>query len=109
MVTQVSQLPSEVNLFFVRGDDFAVPVTFTGANITSRTFSAYVFADLTGEVAFTAAVQPVNASAGSMKVVFARASTSSLPVSGNFRWCLQETTGGLVVTKLSGRLAARLP
>lgn len=108
-MTQVSQLPSEVNLFFVRGDDFAVPVTFTGANIASRTFSAHVFADLTGVVAFTATVQTINAATGSMKVVFAGANTAALPASGNFRWCLQETTGGSVVTKLSGRLAVRLP
>jgi hypothetical protein len=108
-VIQISQTPAEVNLSFVRGDDFAVPVVFTGVDCTSKTFAAFVFNESSSAPVFSAAVQFVNAATGSLKVVFARDKTADIPLVGNYRWCLQETTGGIVLTKLSGRFLARLP
>jgi len=106
---QISQTPAEVNLVFVRGDDFAVPVVFTGIDCTSKTFAAFVFNESSSAPEFSAVVQFVSAATGSLKVVFARANTASIPLVGNYRWCLQETTGGTVFTRLSGRFVARLP
>jgi hypothetical protein len=105
----ISQRPATVNLYMTKGDDFAVPVVFTGANVSARTFAAFVFEDLSDVPLFSAAVQYVSAATGSMKVVFASTDTAALSPTGSYRWCLRETTGGLLITKLSGRFNARLP
>lgn len=105
----IEQSPADVPLTFVKGDDFAFPVTFNGRDCTGCTFTAFVINDQTEAVVFTATVTAVNAATGAFRVTFTRAHTGALSTTTAYRWAFRETTGDNYVTKLSGRVSPRKP
>lgn len=118
-------LPAELDLAFVKADEFGMVISMAATDLTGHTFDARVYSLTTVAaggglgagttvaaggtvVAFT--VTPVNLTAGQVNISLTEAQTDQLSASGKYRWWFKTVTPGNVTrTYLSGDVYARVP
>lgn len=132
MGSSYEQLPAELNVTMIPGDEINVGLNFTQPsgnstvplNLTGYTFDARVFVPTFGNtdggfgsgsytIGTTAAnltVSPVNLSAGQLSIGLNEAQTANLSPATGYRWYLRwSDSANLTLTVLSGAFTARLP
>jgi hypothetical protein len=95
------QAPGQLNLSFVRGDDFSALIDFDPLNMTGYTVTASMTSLVTG-----AAVQPftttfVSAQTGQVNIALTDTQTSAL-ARGTYGWSMAWTVGNATRTALAG-------
>lgn len=126
MATDYEQLPAEVDLNFVKGDEIGFLVTFGGTDLTGYTYDSRVYSLATiatgsggigsgaavasGATVAELVVTPVNVTAGSINISMQENVTNTLAAGGQYRWWLKLISPGLVTrTVLSGDVNVRTP
>lgn len=121
-----SQLPADLTMSFVKGDEVGVLLTFNGLDVTNFTFDSRIYAKTavaagnagigqgtttaSGETAAQFVVTIVNATAGQVNISMQETATDQLTAGGNYRWWFRSTTPGLVTrTWLSGKVNVVTP
>lgn len=121
MATTYEQLPAELNISFVKGDEVGVLLTLGGLDLTNYTFDSRVYARSTvaaqnggigagasttgGQTAAQFTVTMVNAEEGKVNISMQENVTDTLQAGGDYRWWFRATTPGLVTrTWLSGTI-----
>lgn len=118
-----TQLPADVSLKFVAGDEIAIAMTFdrnlTGYSITAPVYVTNVYAAGGGGIGFvtgvgqTAAmftIENTNLAAGQIKLGLSELQTSSLSPAISYRWYLRWVDPNSVTrTVLSGDVVATNP
>lgn len=121
MATTYEQLPAELNISFVKGDEVGVLLTLNGLDLTNYTFDSRVYARSTvaaqnggigagasttgGQTAAAFTVTLVNATAGQVNISMQENVSDTLQANGDYRWWFRATTPGLVTrTWLSGQI-----
>lgn len=123
--TTYEQLPAELDIAFVKGDEFGMLLSLDGTDLTNHTYDAKVYA-LTAVnaggglgagatvaaggtvVAFT--VTPVIVTAGQVNISLTEVQTDQLAADGTYRWWFRVITPGNVTrTYLSGDVTSRMP
>ena len=118
-------LPAELDLAFVKGDEFGMVISMAATDLTGHSYDARVYS-LTAVaaggglgagttvaaggtvVAFT--VTPVNLTAGQVNISLTESQTDQLSANGKYRWWFRTVTPGNVTrTYLSGDVYARVP
>lgn len=118
-------LPAELDLAFVKGDEFGMTLTVENTDLTGYTFDCRVYAltsvnaggGLGGGVSVAAGntvvsftVTPVTVTAGVVNVSLSEVQTDQLASSGKYRWWFRTITPGNVTrTILSGDVTSRAP
>ncbi|NDG32630.1 hypothetical protein EB118_21475 [bacterium] len=118
------QLPAELDLAFIKGDEFGVLLTvdldLSGYTYDSRIYAlttAAAGAGLAGGVATVAGgtvtaftITPVSATAGIINVSLTEQQTDALSTTGTYRWWLKAVSPAMVTrTFVSGDVTVRLP
>lgn len=112
-----SQIPEELNLTFVQGDEVKILLDFD-QNLTGYTLETKIIevlevsgGDVTDFQNGPAFVQEVVSLAnGQINLSLQESVTSSLSLVGNYRWFMRWTSPGLVTrTVLSGSISVRSP
>ena len=119
------QLPAELDLAFVKGDEFGMLLTVENTDLTGYTYDSRVYSlpsvDAGGGlgagssvaaggtvVAFT--ITPVNLTAGQVNVSLTEVETNQLASGSQYRWWFKTVTPAVVTrTILSGDVTVRLP
>jgi len=98
----VTQLPGDLNLKFIKGDDFSLGIQWN-IDITDYVFEAYIEPEnQDNDIAL--GIEITSASSGKMNMIISGSSTSDLPVSNN-EWFMNWTNpSGLKRTVLAGNL-----
>lgn len=126
MATDYEQLPAEVDLTFVKGDEIGFLVTFGNTDLTGYTYDSRVYSLATiaagaggigagsavasGATVAEIAVTPVNVTAGSINLSMQENVTNTLAADGRYRWWLKLISPGLVTrTVISGDVNVRTP
>lgn len=118
-----SQLPGELNLTFVTGDEVAVALDFdrnlTGYTITTAIYVTAVYAaggggtgfvTGVGETATTFAIENTNLAAGQITIGLSESQTIALSPAIAYRWYMRWVDGGGVTrTVLSGTVTVANP
>jgi hypothetical protein len=123
--TTYEQLPAELDLAFVKGDEFGMVLTVDNTDLTGYTYDSRVYSlqsvDAGGGlgagssvaaggtvVAFT--ITPVNLTAGQVNVSLTEIQTNQLAAGAQYRWWFKTITPAIVTrTILSGDVIVRLP
>jgi len=118
------QLPAELDLAFIKGDEFGalltIDINLAGYTYDSRIYAlttAEASAGLSGGVATVAGgtvtaftVTPVAATAGIINLSLTEQQTDALSSSGTYRWWLKAVSPAMVTrTFVSGDVTVRLP
>lgn len=117
-----SQLPGDMPLEFVSGDELGFLLDFS-ENISGYTYQAVVYEYSTsvtfvspagtvtaGAVAATFLVTPINEAAGQINLSLTETQTASLSTSKKYRWFLRWiTNAGVTRTVLSGEVTVSVP
>lgn len=119
------QLPAELDLAFVKGDEFGMVISMAATDLTGHSYDARIYslsavpaggglgAGTTVAaggtvVAFT--VTPVALTAGQVNISLTETQTDQLSATGRYRWWFKTITPGNVTrTYLSGDVSARVP
>ena len=128
MATSFSQIPAEMPITFVVGDELnialAITVGTTPVNLTGYTFESRVYVPAfsnpdgalgsggytIGATATTPTITAVSLSAGTLNLGLTEAQTSSLNPAVGYRWYFRWTdTAGRTLTALAGTFTARIP
>lgn len=123
MPLSFTQLPADVSLRFVAGDEIAIGMTFdrnlTGYQITAPVYVTNVYATGGGGIGFvtgvgqTAAmftIENTNLAAGQIKLGLSESQTGALSPAIAYRWYLRWTDPNSVTrTVLSGEVVASNP
>lgn len=118
-----SQLPGELNLTFVTGDEVAVALDFdrnlTGYTITTAVYVTAVYAaggggsgfvTGIGATATTFAIENTNLAAGQITIGLSESQTTALSPAIAYRWYMRWVDGGGVTrTVLSGTVTVANP
>jgi len=118
-----SQIPGELNITFVQGDEVAIALDFdrdlTGYTITTAVYVTAVFVSGgggsgfvtgVGQTATTFAVEETDLSAGQVKIGLSEAQTAALSPAISYRWYMRWVDGGNVTrTVLSGTVTVVNP
>ena len=123
--TTYSVLPAELDLAFVKGDEFGMTLTVENTDLTGYSFDSRVYAltsvnaggGLGGGVSVAAGntvvaftVTPVTVTAGIVNVSLSEVQTDQLSATGRYRWYFRTITPGNVTrTILSGDVTSRAP
>lgn len=126
MASTYEQLPADLTISFVKGDEVGVLLTFDGLDLTNYTFDSRVYArtavaagnagigqgttTAAGETAAQFVVTIANATAGQVNISMQETATDTLTAGGNYRWYFRSTSPALVTrTWLSGKLNVVAP
>jgi len=128
VATSFSQIPAEMPITFVVGDELnialAITVGTTPVNLTGYTFESRVYVPsfanpdgalgsggyTIGATATTPTITAVSLSAGTLNLGLTEAQTSSLNPAVGYRWYFRWTdTAGRTLTALAGTFTARIP
>lgn len=132
MASQFLQIPADLGITLVAGDELSVGLNFTAPsgnttapiNLTGYTFDAKVFVpeykNATGGFGsggltiasnvVNLTVSPVNLASGQLSVGLNETQTSALNTSTGYRWYMKwQDTSNLTLTVLSGDFVARIP
>ena len=126
MATDFEQLPAEVDLNFVKGDEIGFMVTFENTNLTGYTYDSRVYSMATiatgsggigagtsvasGATVAELVVTPVSVTAGSINLSMQENVTNTLAAGGKYRWWLKLISPGLVTRAvISGDVNVRTP
>jgi len=123
--TNYEQLPAELGLRFIKGDEFGMVISMDGTNLTGHAYDSRIYS-LTSVaaggglgagvtvaaggtvVAFT--ITPVNLTAGQVNVSLSEVQTDQLAATGRYRWWFKTITPGNVTrTYLAGDVSVRVP
>lgn len=118
-----TQLPGELNLTFVQGDEIAVALDFdrdlTGYTITTAIYVTAVYAaggggsgfvTGVGETATTFSIENTNLAAGQITIGLSEVQTAALSPAIAYRWYMRWVDGGQVTrTVLSGTVTVANP
>jgi hypothetical protein len=123
--TTYEQLPAELDLAFIKGDEFGMVISMDGTNLTGHAYDSRIYS-LTSVaaggglgagvtvaaggtvVAFT--ITPVNLTAGQVNVSLSEVQTDQLSATGRYRWWFKTITPGNVTrTYLAGDVSVRVP
>lgn len=112
-----TQLPGDLRLQFVRGDELTFSAVFAGVDLAGYTVSAGVFEDAgntMNTVATPALTVTTETSGGvtssTVQVSLTETQTSAVSTRGNTRWFLRWVSpGGVTRTILSGAVVALNP
>lgn len=121
-MTTFTQLPGDLSLQFVKGDEVNVALNLQ-RNVTGYAFSTYIYDSATtttgggfGSISGVGAtvVQPtlgiVNASTGSLVLGLSETQTAQLDTAGSYRWYLRWVAPGEITrTIVSGSVTAVAP
>lgn len=94
------QLPGELSLSFVRGDDFSCLVDFTIA-LTGYTVTSSITSLITGLEIVSPTTTVTNAANGQVTVSLTDTQTAALP-RGTYGWSMEWVAAGTTRTALSG-------
>jgi len=123
MAVTFSQLPGQLDLVFVAGDEVNFAINL-GKNITSYTFTCAVYVAGTsgfqggvgavpavGDTAITPTVTVSNATTGALVIGMSEIQTGSLSSAASYRWSLRWVTPGSIMTRtiLAGLVTVRAP
>jgi hypothetical protein len=130
-VATFSQIPGDLGITFVIGDELNVGLAFTvpgssstPINLTGYTFEAKVFVPtfsnpdgglgsgsyVIGSTAATFTVSPVSLSGGTVSIGLTETQTAALSAATGYRWFFRWTNpSGVTLTPLSGTFTARIP
>lgn len=119
------QLPGELDLTFIKGDEVGVLLTLENMDLTNYTFDSYVYSlaqvatgsglgagvsVAAGETAVQITVTPVAVTAGRINISMSEIQTNQLQANGQYRWWLRTISPGLVTrTVVSGDVNVRMP
>ena len=128
MATAFSQIPADMSIEFVVGDELNVGLAFTSSstpiNLTGYTLEAKVFrpvfanpdgsfsqgAYTVGSTAATFTVAAVSLAGGTVNIGLTETQTSALSPATGYRWFFRWIdTSGVTLTVLSGDFTARAP
>ena len=128
MATSFSQIPAEMPITFVVGDELnialAITVGTTPVNLTGYTFESRVYVPsfanpdgalgsggyTIGSTATTPTITPVSLSGGTLNLGLTELQTASLNPAVGYRWYFRWTdTSGRTLTALAGTFTARIP
>ena len=118
------QLPAELDLSFVKGDELSILLTI-GLDLTGYTYDAKVYSlttaaaggGLAGGVATTAGgtvaaftVSAISETAGTVNISLTEQQTDTLSSTGTYRWWFKAISPAIVTrTLVSGDVTVRLP
>jgi hypothetical protein len=118
-------LPAELDLAFIKGDEFGMVLSVDATDLTGYTFDSRIYSLQTIEVggglgagvgaaagstvvSFT--VTPVNVTAGQVNVSLTEVQTNNLSAGAQYRWWFKTVTPGNVTrTILAGDVSVRVP
>jgi hypothetical protein len=122
--TTYEQLPAELDLAFIKGDEFGMVVAFD-TDLTGHTYDSRIYALTSvsaggglgagatvaaGATVLAFTVTPVNVTAGTINVSLSETETNQLSSTGVYRWWLKTVTPGNVTrTYLAGDVSVRVP
>ena len=128
MATSFSQVPAEMPITFVVGDELnialAIAVGTTPVNLTGYTFESRVYVPsfsnpdgalgsggyTIGATATTPTITAVSLSAGTLNLGLTELQTAALNPAVGYRWYFRWTdTAGRTLTALAGTFTARIP
>ena len=123
MVAVFNQLPGQLDVSFVQGDEVNIALSFPSRDLTGYTFSAVVYVvnqtvplgggtsvPTAGQTAATWTVTPVSLTAGTLSIGLNETQTGSLSPAGTYRWYLRWVAPGSVTrTVLSGNVIVAAP
>lgn len=128
MATSFSQIPAEMPITFVVGDELnialAITVGTTPVNLTGYTFESRVYVPsfanpdgalgsggyTIGATATTPTITAVSLSAGTLNLGLTELQTAALNPAVGYRWYFRWTdTAGRTLTALAGTFTARIP
>lgn len=123
MAVTFSQLPGELNVTFVQGDEVAMSVSvdrsITGYSLEAPIYTTQVFAvgvgggssgTAIGETVTNWAVSVTNAETGELALGLTETQTAALTTATGYRWFLRWVdTNGYTRTVLSGDVTVRNP
>ena len=132
MATSFQQIPADMSIEFVAGDELNVGLAFksgsgtnaTAINLTGYTFESRVFVPVfsnpdgsmgagaytMGSTAATFTVSTVSLTGGTVNIGLTETQTSALSAAVGYRWYFRWTdTSGVTTTVLSGTFTARIP
>lgn len=117
MASVFSQLPGDLRLQFVRGDELTFSAVFAAVNLTGYTVSVELFTEngnTTTSVATPALTVTTATSGGvtssTVQVSLTETQTAAVSTRGNTRWYLRWVSpGGVTRTILSGAVIALNP
>jgi hypothetical protein len=102
-MTNLNQLPGELNVKMLHGDDLSFDVEFTGMNLSTYTFSANVTPAGQAPTLIPITITPTDLPNGKLHFFISRASVASLPTNtGAHSWLFSWTVGTFVRGVLAG-------
>ena len=113
MAATYSQLPGDLNIACVRGDELNFSITFTGIDLTGYTLSSAVYRIVSAAV--TTVIEPslslgVEDGNSVIAISMTETQTNLLSATATLRWYLRwETPGGVTRTVLAGAVTAKNP
>lgn len=118
-------LPAELDIAFIKGDEFGMTLTVENTDLTGYSFDSRVYALTTvnaggglgggvsvaaGNTVVSFTVTPVTVTAGIVNVSLSEVQTDQLAANGKYRWWFRTITPGNVTrTILSGDVTSRAP
>lgn len=118
-------LPAELDLAFIKGDEFGMVLSVDSTDLTGYTYDTKIYSLTTVEVggglgagvasaagatvvSFT--VTPVDLTAGQVNLSLSEIQTNALSAGGEYRWWFKTITPGQVTrTILAGDVSVRMP
>lgn len=100
-MTDLNQLPGELNVKMLQGDDLSFDVEFTGMNLTSYTFTANVTPAGNAPTLIPITITNTDLANGKLHFFIARASVSALPTNTSahtwlFQWTVSTFKRGVL-------------
>jgi hypothetical protein len=131
VATEFSQIPADMSIEFVVGDELNVALAFTtggssptAINLTGYTFESRVYVPTfgnpdgavgsggytVGATAVNFTVLPVSRTGGTVNIGLTETQTAALNPAVGYRWYFRWTdTSGVTLTVLAGTFTARIP
>lgn len=119
MATVYSQLPGDLTLQIVRGDEVSFSAVFAGVDLTGYTVSAGVYSGFGPTATDTLVVTPTvtvttatanNVTSSTVQISMTETQTAAISPMGSSRWYLRWISpGGVTRTVLSGVVSAQNP
>ena len=114
-----SQLPGDLDVQIVRGDEVTFSAVFTGVNLTGYTVTAAVYSGFGADAITTPVAVPTvtvtmatanNVTSSTVQVSMTETQTLAISPTGSSRWYLRWVSpGGVTRTVLSGNVTAQNP
>jgi hypothetical protein len=119
MPDELTQIPINFPLQFVRGDDVVFSRVFTGVNLTGFTVTAAVYSGFGADATTTPVATPTvtvtiattgGVTSSTVQVSMTETQTLAISPTGTSRWYLRwVSAGGVTTTALSGSVTAQNP